>query len=427
MQRTGTCRGERAAHLAGEANLKEAFERLVETGLRLNELKSEAELREFLVDEVTELSGADRVLLVLELPEGPQIAGSLLPPGESEADLLRAVTPWLDDARHTRSATLRHGPEGADASTSAAASSCRWSRSAICSASSTPIIDGLLRPLPRRRHAAAGRCSRRRPALTLANVRAAEALERKVVERTAEARAAQSQAEQRAAELAVINSIQQGMAAELDFQAIVDLVGDKLREVFSTGDIGIRWYDDPGQNLVHYLYEYEHGVAHLPARRRRRSQVGSARLLQDARSRMVVNTAAACVAAGTSLRCRAPTRANRSVMVPIIGSDRVLGAIVLENYERENAFGEAGDAPAADRGRQHGRGAGERPPVRRDPAPAQGDRAAQRRAGDHQQRAAGAGRRAEHAGHLRRRRRQDPRDLPSMRMWASASTIRRRT
>ena len=49
--------------------------------------------------------------------------------------------------------------------------------------------------------------------------------------------------EQRAAELAVINSIQEGMAAELDFQAIVDLVGDKLREVFNTGDIGIRWYD----------------------------------------------------------------------------------------------------------------------------------------------------------------------------------------
>ena len=40
--------------------------------------------------------------------------------------------------------------------------------------------------------------------------------------------------EQRAAELAVINSIQQGMAGELDFQAIVDLVGDKLREVLKT-------------------------------------------------------------------------------------------------------------------------------------------------------------------------------------------------
>ena len=66
--------------------------------------------------------------------------------------------------------------------------------------------------------------------------------------------------EQRAAELAVINSIQQGVAAELDFQGIVDLVGDKLREVFTTGDIGIRWYDAQ-TGLIHYLYEYEHGEA----------------------------------------------------------------------------------------------------------------------------------------------------------------------
>ena len=64
--------------------------------------------------------------------------------------------------------------------------------------------------------------------------------------------------EQRNAELAVINSIQQGMAAELNFQAIVDLVGDKLREVFDTGDIGIRWRDQ-ATGWVSYLYEYEHG------------------------------------------------------------------------------------------------------------------------------------------------------------------------
>src|SRR5207249_8659974 len=50
--------------------------------------------------------------------------------------------------------------------------------------------------------------------------------------------------EQRAAELAIINSIQQGLAAELDFQAIVDLVGDKLREVFATPDLGINWYEE---------------------------------------------------------------------------------------------------------------------------------------------------------------------------------------
>src|SRR5574340_662418 len=64
--------------------------------------------------------------------------------------------------------------------------------------------------------------------------------------------------EQRNAELAVINSIQQGLAAELNFQAIIDLVGDKLRQVLETGDIGIRWFDSQA-NLIHYLYEYEHG------------------------------------------------------------------------------------------------------------------------------------------------------------------------
>src|SRR5262249_16707696 len=64
--------------------------------------------------------------------------------------------------------------------------------------------------------------------------------------------------EQRAAELTVINSIQLGMAEKLDFRAIIDLVGDKLREVFHTGDMGIRWFE-PETGLMHYLYGYEHG------------------------------------------------------------------------------------------------------------------------------------------------------------------------
>jgi hypothetical protein len=57
-------------------------------------------------------------------------------------------------------------------------------------------------------------------AVALANVRFAAGLERKVAERTAEL-------EQRAGELTIINSIQQGIAGSLDFQGIVDLVGDK--------------------------------------------------------------------------------------------------------------------------------------------------------------------------------------------------------
>src|SRR5271157_1610406 len=97
--------------------------------------------------------------------------------------------------------------------------------------------------------------------------------------------------EQRAAELVVINSIQQGMAAELDFQAIIDLVGDKLREVFHTGDIGIRWFD-PKANRLNYLYEYEHGKRlSLPSQDPENSIIWP-RLLQT-RQPLVTNSPAA--------------------------------------------------------------------------------------------------------------------------------------
>src|SRR5450755_2847302 len=67
--------------------------------------------------------------------------------------------------------------------------------------------------------------------------------------------------EQRAAELAVINRIQEGMAAELDFQAIIDLVGDKLREVFRDAFVGIRIYD-ARNDVVHYPYTFYAGQRH---------------------------------------------------------------------------------------------------------------------------------------------------------------------
>src|SRR4029078_2821142 len=62
----------------------------------------------------------------------------------------------------------------------------------------------------------------------------------------------------RVAELAAINSIQQGLGAQLNLQAIADLVGDRLRAVLQTDDIGIRLLDAK-TGLIHYVYEFEHG------------------------------------------------------------------------------------------------------------------------------------------------------------------------
>jgi GAF domain-containing protein len=143
---------------------------------------------------------------------------------------------------------------------------------------------------------------------------------------------------QRNTELEIVNSIQQGLAAELDFQAIVDLVGDKLREVFNTPDLSITWYDEKA-NLIHYLYLYEHGKR-LDVSPDSPKPGGIYDTELKTRRPVVLNNAAdfakitVYLVAGTD-------QAKSAISVPIISSDRFLGNISIENHERENAFGES--------------------------------------------------------------------------------------
>ncbi len=147
--------------------------------------------------------------------------------------------------------------------------------------------------------------------------------------------------EDRAAELAVINSIQQGLAAELDFQTIINLVGDKLREVLNTGELSIRWYD-PQANLIHCLYEYEHGERiTIPSGTPKAG--GTWEKLALSRKPIIHNTVAEmhAAAAGTIGTAPGTDQGKSAAYVPIVGSDRVLGYILTENYEQENAFSES--------------------------------------------------------------------------------------
>jgi GAF domain-containing protein/CheY-like chemotaxis protein len=326
----------RAAHLAGEANLHEPFERLVDTGLRLNELRSSEELHEFLIDEATELSGAERVLLVLDSGQGLRLAGSLMPRGEDAQALLRDIDPSLAEVRRTRALMLTYVPEGA---------SELDQRSRIIA----PLIaqrqllgylyvdiDGAFGRFRESDRDLLGMLASQ-AAVALDNAQWSQGLEQKVEERTSELTASNASLEQRNAELAIINSIQQGLAAELDFQAIVDLVGDKLREVFDTPELGIRWYDEK-TNLAHYLYGYEHGKR-LTVAPRPPIPGGIFETMRRTRQPIIFNTAADYAKAGGALP---GTDISKSLIaVPIISNDRVLGMIVTENYERENAYGES--------------------------------------------------------------------------------------
>ena len=138
--------------------------------------------------------------------------------------------------------------------------------------------------------------------------------------------------EQRNAELAVINSIQQGIADSLSFQAIVELVGDKLREVLHVDTIGIRWYDH-ATRTAHFLYETERGtrvtMAPVTVSEERWKQVTADR------SVIVRNTAAEVAAAGIA----AGTECSLSTLtVKIVAHERVVGALIVESFEREYAF-----------------------------------------------------------------------------------------
>src|SRR5208282_3357474 len=91
--------------------------------------------------------------------------------------------------------------------------------------------------------------------------------------------------------------------------------------------------------LIHYLYEYEHGVRLSPPSASPAPGGAFLRMMQT-RQPLVANTRAEQTALGMTLM--AGTDQGKSlVTVPILGSDRVLGTIVLEDYERENAYGEA--------------------------------------------------------------------------------------
>src|ERR1043165_2956036 len=137
--------------------------------------------------------------------------------------------------------------------------------------------------------------------------------------------------QERVAELQIINSIQQGLAAELDFQAIVDLVGDKLRDVFNTPNLNITWYDEKA-NLLHYLYIYEYGKRKFVNPQPPRAG-GIFETLVKTQKPVVLNTIEELRKLNAITPLPGTAASKSSIDVPIISSDRVLGDISLEDFE----------------------------------------------------------------------------------------------
>jgi PAS domain S-box-containing protein len=135
--------------------------------------------------------------------------------------------------------------------------------------------------------------------------------------------------DQRASELQIINSIQQGLASKLEFQSIIDLVGDKLSQVLNTRDLGIRLYDER-TDLLSFPYEFEHGQRLSIAPR---TPGENFRRILATRAPIVGNTAQLSIE-----QLPGTDRSKSLAFVPIISGDKVIGVIAMEDHEREDAY-----------------------------------------------------------------------------------------
>src|SRR5262249_33799605 len=151
------------------------------------------------------------------------------------------------------------------------------------------------------------------------------------------------ESEQRAAELAIINSVQQALAGELSLQGVYDAVGDKIREVFQDAFVGIRIYD-PKTDLVEYPYMYdlatEKRVAVAPEPLRDGSGFGP-HVLRTGEMLVINENMQAAVERFGSYQITAGPMEKSLVMVPLLVGGQARGLIALLNPEREHAFTES--------------------------------------------------------------------------------------
>ncbi len=159
-------------------------------------------------------------------------------------------------------------------------------------------------------------------------------LEQKVEERTGELQASNLSLEQRNAELAIINSVQEGLASKLDMQAIYELVGEKIRETFHAQIVSIVTYDRATQ-WMESRYYFEAGQVMpgvgFPS-------FGFRKYVVESRQVLVINEDMDRWIKQYDNPIRLGAQAKSAIFLPMLVGEEAMGVISLQNVDRENAF-----------------------------------------------------------------------------------------
>ncbi|MFU8827002.1 MAG: response regulator, partial [Brevefilum sp.] len=242
--------------LKKRGGLQEIFKRLVETGTRMNRMRDPAQLVGFLMDELLELTGAEQAALFVvkhegnSTPEEPDAAYLL--PGQSLDAFVDHIRPVVVEAAKKAGPLLRYDPPDAQAIEQ---------QSVLCvpmviSGRVIGIIYTEISGIFGRFYdqdldllsAFANQC-----AVALENARWSQTLEDKVAERTAALKSAHDAIEQRMIELTTVNKISRALAGALELDALIQLVGEQMRETF-LADVVYLALLDRESGLIHFPY-----------------------------------------------------------------------------------------------------------------------------------------------------------------------------
>ena len=148
-----------------------------------------------------------------------------------------------------------------------------------------------------------------------------------------------AEADERAAELALINEVQRGLSQNLDMQAMYDLVGDKIQEIFDAQVVDIGIFDFDAQ-VTRYAYGIERGVRLEPVVVRFQDSPTTQVLLDDPQPMLMNDVDAWEAERGVRLPNPVGERVKSMLIAPLLSGGELRGRISLQNADRTGAFSE---------------------------------------------------------------------------------------
>ena len=149
-----------------------------------------------------------------------------------------------------------------------------------------------------------------------------------------------TETDERAAELAVVNSVQQGLSANLDMQAMYDLVGDKIREIFDAQVVDIGMFDYDAE-VVRYPYTIERGVRFPDEPTPIASSPISQAIIENREPMLIPDVEVWYAKSGAPSAVVQGEPSLSALVAPLIVGDAIKGRISLQNLDRKGAFNEA--------------------------------------------------------------------------------------